>query len=228
MNRYLLSILLLLLGAQTLYAQRELPPFEPFVHYTMRESMFEEAPTHDGAIVFLGNSITDHWQWHEYFTPPTGVAILNRGIGGDITAGVLHRMPEIIRHQPSKLFLMIGINDLIGSKPNAQIIANIEHILSILKSQCPDTKIYLESILPINREIFKTDTPSVSTDNIRQVNAELSALAKRMDCTYLDIFSLLIDPETDMLRASYTRDGIHLTAQGYRLWINEITPLVEK
>lgn len=228
MRKFFILILLLFTGLQALDAQRALPPFTPFVHYSMRESMFEEAPTHDRAIIFLGNSITDQWQWSEYFTPARGAEILNRGIGGDVTAGVLHRMPEILRHQPSKLFLMIGINDLLGSKTNDVILDNIAHILTILKSGSPNTEIYLQSILPVNKTILKTDNPSVSTDNIRSINARLQEMAKEMECTYIDVFSLMLDPETDMLRASDTRDGIHLTAGAYRKWINLISPIVNQ
>ncbi|MDO5036238.1 MAG: GDSL-type esterase/lipase family protein [Porphyromonas sp.] len=226
MKRQILVLLTLLLGAPSLHAQQELPPFKPFAHYIMRESMFEEAPTHHEAIIFLGNSITDRWQWGEYFHPSDNKAILNRGIGGDVTAGMLHRLPEIVRHQPSKLFLMIGINDLLGSKPNEEILANIEQILTTLKRQSPQTQIYVQSILPINKVMMQVDTPSVSTDNIRAMNTELQLLAGELGCEYIDLFSLMLDPETDMLYEHYTMDGIHLTATGYRQWVNKITPLV--
>jgi len=38
--------------------------------------------------------------------------VLNSGIEGDITSGVLARLDEVIRHQPAKLFICIGTNDL--------------------------------------------------------------------------------------------------------------------
>lgn len=229
MKKQLIIGLTILLSGLSLQAQEQLPPFEPFPHYINRESMFEAAPTHPGAIIFLGNSITNNWDWPEFFQPANHAPIINRGIGGDITAGVLHRMDEVVRHTPSKVFLMIGINDLYSpQRTNEETIQNIDHILTILQKKCPQAELYLQSILPVNKEIFKNASERQSTDNIRALNMELRRLAKEHKIQYLDIFSLMLDPNTDMLYASYTNDGIHLTATAYRKWIDHIAPLVNK
>lgn len=228
MNKRLLLLLTLVFTSLSLQAQEDLPPFKPFAHYINRTAMFEEAPTHDGAIIFLGNSITNNWEWAEFFEPSNGAAILNRGIGGDVTAGVLRRLDEVARHYPSKIFLMIGINDFFSNPTNEYIVNSIDRIITTLQRKCPQAELYLQSILPVNKEVFKDASPLQSSDNIRAVNTELQKVAKNHGIPYLDIFSLLLDPDTDMLRASYTSDGIHLTAPAYRKWINYITPLVNK
>ena len=43
--------------------------------------------------VFIGDSITERGQWHELFTD---VIVANRGIGHDITTGVLNRIDTIV------------------------------------------------------------------------------------------------------------------------------------
>ncbi len=228
MNKQLLLTLTVLIGTLSLQAQDSLPPFKPFQHYINRESMFEKSPTQPGAIIFLGNSITNNWEWAEFFAPSNGAKILNRGIGGDVTAGVLHRLDEVARHTPSKIFLMIGINDLNGQHSNEEIVQNIDRIITTLQKSCPQTKLYLQSILPVNKEIFKQSSTVQSSDNIRAINAELAKVAQKRGIPYIDLFSLMLDPNTDMLYASYTTDGIHLTATAYLKWIKEITPLVNK
>ena len=61
-------------------------------------------------IVFIGNSITEGGKnWSEKFNIPN---IRNRGIGGDVTDGVLERLGEIIFFKPKAVFILIGINDL--------------------------------------------------------------------------------------------------------------------
>jgi lysophospholipase L1-like esterase len=63
-----------------------------------------------GSIVFLGDSITDFFRVNEFFP---GVYVINRGISGDTTDGVLNRLAESVYElSPSKIFLMIGTNDL--------------------------------------------------------------------------------------------------------------------
>lgn len=49
------------------------------------------------------------------FHPERTVSIINKGIGGDRTAGLKERWDDdVIRHQPDWLTLLIGINDLHG------------------------------------------------------------------------------------------------------------------
>jgi len=61
------------------------------------------------AIVFLGDSLTSACEWHELFG--NNLTILNRGIGGDTSAGVLKRIPTVAVLRPAAVFLMIGTND---------------------------------------------------------------------------------------------------------------------
>ena len=60
--------------------------------------------------LFLGDSLTEYGNWRELFP---GLDIKNRGIAGDTTDGVLHRLDGITALSPDKIFLMIGINDLL-------------------------------------------------------------------------------------------------------------------
>src|SRR5579864_8146786 len=94
----------------------------------MRASQFALLPTTSGRVVFLGDSITDHGAWAEWFPELDAV---NRGIGGDTVGGVINRLRTSV-HQPCAVSLMIGTNDLTGSgisrKPD-QIAAQLETLL---------------------------------------------------------------------------------------------------
>ena len=80
--------------------------------YHSRKQLFERMPTQQGAVIFLGDSQTEQCEWQE-FLQLDSVLVLNRGIVGDHVNGVLSRLDEITRHKPSKIFLLVGINDLI-------------------------------------------------------------------------------------------------------------------
>jgi len=56
--------------------------------------------------------------------------VINRGIGGDITFDVLQRLDDVIKRKPSKLFILIGINDIGKDIPDAVIADNYRKIIT--------------------------------------------------------------------------------------------------
>ena len=106
------------------------------------------APFKDGdRAVFLGNSITDGGEWAELFN---NRHVKNRGISADRSGWLLDRLDPIINGHPKKLFLMIGTNDLaVGITPE-EVAANVEKLLDRFAEESPWTKIYVQSILPVN------------------------------------------------------------------------------
>jgi hypothetical protein len=81
-----------------------------------------------GAVVFLGDSITQGWKTLAKVFPD--FKVVNRGIGGDTTRGVLYRLnADVLALKPAAVVLLIGINDLgLGGKPE-DIANNIKTIL---------------------------------------------------------------------------------------------------
>ena len=69
-------------------------------------------------IVMLGDSLTEWGNWHELVPE---YSILNRGISGDTSSGVLDRLQEVIERRPKVVFVMIGTNDIgLQSAPYAR------------------------------------------------------------------------------------------------------------
>jgi lysophospholipase L1-like esterase len=63
------------------------------------------------------------------------VQVLNRGIGGDNTAGMLSRLSEdVLKESPQIVILMAGANDAMQQVPQSNTQANLESILSQLKA----------------------------------------------------------------------------------------------
>ncbi|MFK5982784.1 MAG: GDSL-type esterase/lipase family protein, partial [Flavobacteriaceae bacterium] len=116
-------------------------------HYQQKASMFEEMENKSNSIVFLGDSIIEGANWNELFNNPN---IVNRGISGDNTEGVLNRIEEIIRLQPSKLFIAIGTNGISQGVSTEQIINNYRVIIETVQENSPQTKIFVHSLLPVS------------------------------------------------------------------------------
>ena len=80
----------------------------------------------------LGDSHTEGIDWRELFPD---VKILNRGISGDTSEGVLNRLEEVIGRHSKIVFLMIGGNDLQMGVPVPLVDANIRSIVQTLGRQ---------------------------------------------------------------------------------------------
>lgn len=187
--------------------------------YDHRKSLFAVLETAPESIVFLGNSLTQQCEWAELFNNP---AIKNRGITGDMTTGVLARLDEIVAAKPRKLFLLIGVNDLLFHPPSI-ILENYQQILQKIKKDSPATQVYVQSILPVNNALRST---GIKNADIRVVNSGIQALAKEFDFPYLDLYQAFVTPEGRM-NQKYTYDGIHLNGEGYLNWKQAIATHVE-
>lgn len=184
--------------------------------YHHRAQHFERLPTQTGSIIFLGDSQTEQAEWQELF--PEGVKKLNRGISGDYTEGILERLPEIIRHKPLKIFLLIGVNDLAFENHVSEIEAVYRNIVQKIRTETPDTELYLQSILPVNNEVRHV---GVKNAKILELNARILQIAHDYALPYLDIATPMQDAEGN-LAAKFTEDGLHINGLGYLVWKKQI------
>lgn len=207
------------------YAQRskQLFPDSLFsTYYYQRVSHFKSLPQTTGDIIFIGNSISDGGEWQELFDD---LRIKNRGISGDVSAGVIHRIDEIIERKPAKIFLMIGTNDLARGISTDSLVNNILWIAKYLQIQSPATKLFIQSILPVNETFEKFGNHTNKSNLIAEVNSRLRNQAVANHYTYVDLHTTLSNKQ-GKLDASYTNDGLHLTGNGYLVWKHLIFPYV--
>jgi lysophospholipase L1-like esterase len=184
--------------------------------YDQRIKEFKESPIGYNQIVLLGNSITEDAKgWNDSI----GITnITNRGISGDITDGILVRLDEIIYFKPLAIFLLIGINDIYamnlpeGKQTEKHIINNIIEILEKVRKNSPQTKLYLQTILPTHREDIKDQIKRINRGIINEVQPEV---------TVIDLYSIFAN-DNDLMTNEYTTDGVHLNSYGYDIWINQI------
>ncbi|NOS91478.1 MAG: hypothetical protein HOP30_06125 [Cyclobacteriaceae bacterium] len=185
-------------------------------HYVKRMSLFKAEPVKTGAIVMLGNSITEGGNWKNLLGDSS---VLNRGISGDVTFGVLNRLEEVLRHKPSKIFLLIGINDLSRNTPDEVIIENLFTIAKRIKTSSPKTELFILSILPIN-ESFKNYPNAFRGKglHIAAINTQMARYAGKMNYHFIDLYTPFLGTDGTM-DAKYATDGLHLSALGYQHWI---------
>ncbi|WP_336834371.1 GDSL-type esterase/lipase family protein [Sphingobacterium siyangense] len=186
-------------------------------YYQQRMAYFEQSPTIKGAIVFLGNSITERAEWQELLAD-SRYPVLNRGIGGDNSFGILARIDEVLRGRPRAIFLMDGINDQFRKLPQEVSVNNYKRIIKRIKKISPKPLIYLQSALPINEE--RTKEPYTKGRNVLVpiLNEKLRQLAADENIPFVDLCPLFQDNE-GRLNAIYSADGVHLIPSAYIKWV---------
>jgi hypothetical protein len=127
-------------------------------------------------IVFVGDSITA-WGSFSWLFADSGLEIINRGISGDTTAGLNNRINNIIDLSPSKIFLMIGVNDVRNYENLNVIRENYLKIFNTLDGS--RSKIYIQSILPTGNSDFNA--------NILILNDFLASEARNRKYVYIDL-----------------------------------------
>lgn len=217
----ILSVSLLLafvLSATTGQAQstEEKPDYSAYYYH--KKNLFEQLPNAENEIILLGDSITDGNEWAELFGNPR---LKNRGISGDVTDGVLYRLDEVTESKPEKIFIMIGVNDLARDRSVDYVLSHYEELIDRIKQDSPDTKIYIQSILPVNDDYEQFSSHVDKTPEIKESNRRLQQLAEERGLTYIDLFEDM-SVEGDKLNPDYTEDGLHLNGNGYLVWKSEI------
>lgn len=186
-------------------------------HYYKRFLQFEDEPAiAPKDIVMLGNSLTENGKdWGARLNKKN---IRNRGIVGDEAMGVYDRLHQILPGHPAKLFLLIGINDVSHNLTADSVVTLITLLVDRIKRESPETKLYLQSLLPINESVCKYKTMIGKTDIVPEINRKLEALTASRKIPFINLFPLFTEKGTNVLRKELTRDGLHLTEEGYEIW----------
>lgn len=214
-------LIFLLLFVATLSAGAQQPEkYTPLYH--QRASLFDVLPVDTSDIVFLGNSLTHGCEWHELFNMPN---IKNRGINGDIVHGIRERLEPVINGHPKKIFLLIGVNDVSHDLTADSIATAIGELIDDIHSGSPSTRLYVQSLLPINNSFGKYKKLYGKEQAIRNINTLIEAMAKEKGFIYINSRSIFAD-ENDNLDKNITNDGLHLLGEGYLKWREFLLPYV--
>ncbi len=190
-------------------------------HYYKRFLQFMDEPAIGNKdIVMLGNSLTENGG--DWAARLGNKNVRNRGIIGDEVMGVYDRLHQILPGHPAKLFLLIGVNDVSHDLTTDTIVSMIRVTVERIRKESPDTKLYLQSLLPINESFGRYKRLAGKTSMIPEINKQLEELAKEKGLTYINLFPLFTEKGSNVLRAELTTDGLHLKEEGYKIWVKAI------
>jgi lysophospholipase L1-like esterase len=185
-----------------------------------RRAAWHAARSQDqGAVVFLGDSITQ--EWNDLAAAFPGVKIANRGISGDTSRGVLIRLQDdVLALKPTAVVLLIGTNDLDEGATPEVIAGNVRLILAELKRQNPKMPVILCDVMPSSPAMKRP------ADQIKAINAlYMSAVKNDAQVIPLDTWRLFADANGDAPKSEFP-DLLHPNAIGYAKWAAALRPLL--
>lgn len=176
-------------------------------NYTLQTGLYDLYPKKRAEIVMLGDSHTYRLNWSELFPDRM---IVNRGVDGDTTAGFISRLPYIEALNPEYICICGGYNDFRKGFSADTAFANLKTLIE---------KIQRKGMIPIVQS-----TPQAShtqyTDKITQLNNLLKVYCDTNNIVFIDLNKrLTVD---NLLLEEYTYDGVHLNANGYTIWKEEL------
>ncbi|MEW6218466.1 MAG: GDSL-type esterase/lipase family protein [Thermodesulfobacteriota bacterium] len=172
-------------------------------------------------VVFLGDSLTQNFPLERLLRQP---GLVNRGISGDTTRGVLQRLDTLPNGSSNDVcFLMIGYNDL-KYRADSEILANVRRLVEALLARAGEkgtASVVVQSILPV------ASRRSWANQRIRRLNEGLAALCQERGLQFLDLHSTFLNVGQGGIDPALTEGGVHLNDEGYRRWAKGVAPLVK-
>jgi lysophospholipase L1-like esterase len=186
-----------------------------------RKGFWSQREADQGKIVFVGDSIIGNWNLEKDFP---GKPVANRGIGGDLTRGVLFRLQEdILDLHPKAIVIEIGANDITADGQVAGIIANYTTILDLAQKANPETPIVVMALLPQGIPTGAKAPDAGLTAYLKKVEARIpevnAGLAKiaaaRKNVTFVDSNAALLLPDGTQDFSLFNDDTVHPTDAGH-------------
>lgn len=136
------------------------------------------------------------------------VEVINAGVSGETTAGLLERIEFIKKQNPEIVLITIGGNDALRGLPVSETRKNIREIISSLKENLQSSKIFLTQIqAPAN----------LGFAYIRDFNNVYEEIAKQEKINLVPF----VVPEVFTKSNLMQNDGIHPNTAGYEYLVDK-------
>ncbi|MEZ8858369.1 SGNH/GDSL hydrolase family protein [Vibrio sp. 10N.247.311.51] len=166
-------------------------------------------------LVMFGDSITEWAPWADIFRD---ISMVNRGLAGDTTTGMLRRIDTTLNVKPKLVCFMAGINDLAQGYDVDHIYQNYIDMLKVWQEN--DIRILVQSTLYVGSKLQGLN-PSVEL-----LNSKISEYCSQQGITFLDVNSVL--SPNQLLSNEYSCDDLHLNAKAYQAWAEVLQPAIEE
>ena len=180
-----------------------------------------------------GSDLENNYTWPHLVENQIQVNVLNRGIGGDTSGGLLSRFyPDVVRYQPEMVVILGGTNDLWWDLDINLILANVfamacqaqyRNIVPIVGLPLP---LYMDNIRQQNMMAPIAGWDKCLNKLSELVNA-LSVTAEESDIACLDFYHHFLDKDGSVIGKYFLEDGLHPNREGHLLMAEKLVELLQ-
>ncbi len=167
-------------------------------------------------ILFVGSSSIRLWNVAESFPSRH---VINRGFGGSHIADCVRYADRIVwPYQPRTVVFYAGDNDIAAGKSPARVLEDFRAFVNKVQEALPDTRIVFVSIKPSIQRWALVEKIRGANEKIRDYARSDKRLA------FADVYTPMLGPDGRPRPELFQKDGLHLNAEGYRLWTSVLDP----
>lgn len=188
-----------------------------------RDFFWTERAKKQGAIVFAGDSLTGTWK--TLGADFSGTLVANRGIGGDVSRGLLFRFQEdVLDLNPKAVVMLIGINDLTARQPASATLENVRSILALRNEQHAQVPVFLCTVPPSAQPKAPVEEQQrlALNQGLRQIAKETKGV------TLVDLYAATATDDGAPDPRYFNKDLLHLSAAGHARWKEVLQPALQK
>jgi lysophospholipase L1-like esterase len=175
----------------------------------------------EGGILFLGSSTIA--MWHTLDQDFQGWPLIRRGFGGSqISDSIRYADRIVIPYKPRLIVFYAGDNDLASGRTPMQVAQAFQTFATRVREALPQVTILYLAIKP---------SPSRwhLADPMRAANRLIEATCKATPgLAFLDVFTPMLGADGKPRPELYIEDQLHMSRQGYELWIDLLRPVLAK
>lgn len=188
-----------------------------------RNFFWTERAKKQGAIVFAGDSLTGNWK--TLGKDFSGTLVANRGVGGDVSRGLLFRFQEdVLDLNPKAIVILIGINDLTARQPASATLENIRSMLAQKDAKQPKVPVFLCTVPP-----SANPKSPVDEQQRRLLNQGVHQIAKETKgVTLVDLYAATATDQGIPELRYFGKDQLHLSAEGQARWKELLQPALQR
>jgi len=170
-------------------------------------------------IVCMGDSLTEGYgipqsaRWTDLLRHEMTADIINRGISGDTTGGMLARFQsEVIAAAPTHAIIMGGTNDLWFGLSHQLVLSNYHAMLR--HARLHGIQAIIGIALPVFHEGFSDDADHQLYQNLPDLSCRISELQDKLRIYAIDQNLPSIDFSKGMVPDLFLPDGVHPNEAG--------------
>ncbi|MEO8960986.1 MAG: GDSL-type esterase/lipase family protein [Ginsengibacter sp.] len=219
LNKFLIVLLLFTLTFSAVDAQH--PPFYSNILKFKSQDSINFPPKN--AILLIGSSSFTKWtDVQDYFPDFT---IINRGFGGSSLPDLIRYADDIIfPYSPHQIIIYCGENDFAASESvSVDLVFNrFKQLFQLIRQRLPNTTVAFISMKP---------SPSRKKDRQKQAACNSlikNYLKKQKNTSFIDVYHKMLNEDKTPIKEIFTRDSLHMDANGYKIWQKVIEPYLIK